>query len=158
MFVLKEVFDEFFGSAITYQETAKIVTAAYKTVASKMPNVEQLEAKVALIPEKDDISLRMFGIADSNCTVERVAWKDSYRHFLETQEADDEIEIELLITKNGTVCNIYSFDEYWKVVSRKNLLETLKYFADLYSADTSIFHVWDREIHVKAYGIVLANS
>lgn len=36
MFVLKEAFHEFFGSVITYQETAKIVTATYKTVASKM--------------------------------------------------------------------------------------------------------------------------
>ena len=88
MFVLKEAFYEYFGSAITYQETAKIVTATYKTVASKMPNVEQLEVKVALIPENDDVSLRMLGIADSNCTVERVTWKDSYSQFLETQEAD----------------------------------------------------------------------
>lgn len=151
MFVLKEAFYEYFGFAITYQETAKIVTATYKTVASKMPNVEQLEVKVALIPENDDISLRMLDIADSNCTVERVTWKDSYSQFLETQEADDEIEIELSITKNGTVCNIYSFDEYWKVVSRKNLAETLKYFADLYSSGTSIFHVLDREIHVSVF-------
>ena len=69
MFVLKEAFHEFFGSVITYQETAKIVTATYKTVASKMPNVEQLKVKIALIPENDGISLRMFGISDSNCTV-----------------------------------------------------------------------------------------
>ena len=158
MFVLKEAFHEFFGSVITYQETAKIVTATYKTVASKMPNVEQLKVKIALIPKNDGISLRMFGISDSNCTVERATWENSYSQFLETQEANDEIEITLLITKNETVCNIYSFEEYWKVVSRKNLSETLKYFADLYSAGTSIFHVLDREIHVKAYEIIFSNS
>lgn len=158
MFVLKEAFYEYFGSIITYQETAKIVTATYKTVASKMPNEEQIEVEFALIPEKDDISLRMLGIADSNCTVERVAWEDSYRQFLEMQEAEDEIEIELSITKNGKVCNIYSFDEYWKVVSRKNLSEILKYFADLYSAGISLFYVLDREIHVKAYSVVFSNS
>lgn len=158
MFVLKEAFHEFFGSVITYQETAKIVTATYKTVASKMPNVEQLKVKIALIPENDGISLRMFGISDSNCTVERATWENSYSQFLETQEENDEIEITLLITKNETVCNIYSFEEYWKVVSRKNLSETLKYFADLYLAGTSIFHVLDRKIHVKAYGIIFSNS
>ena len=43
-------------------------------------------------------------------------------------------------------------------MSRKNLSETLKYFADLYLAGTSIFHVLDRKIHVKAYGIIFSNS
>ena len=86
MFVLKEAFHEFFGSVTTYQETAKIVTATYKTLASSMPNVEQLKFKIALIPENDDRSLCMFGISDSNCTVKRVTGEDSYSQFLEMQK------------------------------------------------------------------------
>lgn len=159
MFALKDSFNEYFDSVITYQETAKIVTASYMTTKSKMPNIKQLECLLGSVPENDEIVLRLVGISDSNCMIERAVWEDSYQAFLNEQEnEDDEINIELSISKKGVPCNIYSFDDYWKMINKKNLSQVLGYFSGLYSDGILAFQVLNREILVRTREMIFSSE
>ncbi|MBR0596451.1 hypothetical protein [Sinanaerobacter chloroacetimidivorans] len=158
MFDFLECSRQLFGNAKSYYEAAAEVNAQFSSTIAMLADQSELSSYLGSFKNRDTVKITMKACVDFIYPMtDGGDWRVAYTNFLAQSEPDDDVEINVHITKNYDDCNtlsIYCFERFMDYYSGLSLVDLLTFFSSVFSHHSYIrFETLDAVVGLYTHSI-----